>query len=73
MGERMGLDSGEAVVSTSAVRSLNDRLYILETALADVERDLREGGDHRAAFTHLYTAAAALAGESLEPSAILDA
>lgn len=73
LGERMGLGTGEALVSYDALRGLNDRLYALETALADVERDLRQDGDHKAAFTHLYAAAAQLRGANLEPLALLEA
>jgi hypothetical protein len=72
LAERMGLDGGEALVSATALRAVNDRIYILETALSDVERDLRLESDHRAAFTHLYAAAAQLRGATLEPSAILE-
>jgi len=69
----MGLGSGEALVSHDALRGLNDRLYALETALTDVERDLREHADHKAAFTHLYAAAAQLREANLEPLARLEA
>lgn len=72
LAERMGLDRGEALVSADALRAINDRIYILESALTDVERDLRAEGDHRAAFTHLYAAAAHLRGATLEPSALLE-
>jgi len=69
----MGLGTGEALVSSEALRGLNDRLYALETALTDVERDLRTDGDHKAAFTHLYAAAAQLRDANLEPQAVLEA
>ena len=69
----MGLDTGEALVSSDGLRSLNDSLYALEAALSDVERDLRADGDHQAAFTHLYASAAQLRDAILEPSAILEA
>ena len=73
LAERMGLGTGEALVSQDALRSLNDRLYALEAALLDVERDLRVDGDHKAAFSHLYAAAAQLRDAGLEPSAVLEA
>jgi hypothetical protein len=73
LAERMGLGTGEALVSSEALRGLNDRLYALETALTDVERDLRTDGDHKAAFTHLYAAAAQLRDANLEPQAVLEA
>jgi hypothetical protein len=72
LAERMGLNGGEALVSSVALRSLNDRIYILEAALSDVERDLRREADHRAAFTHLYAAVAQLRGATLEPLALLE-
>jgi len=72
LAERMGLDSGETLVSTGDLRNLNDRLYVLESALADVEQDLRiDPDDHRRAFQHLYAAAAPLRGAALEPRATL--
>lgn len=72
LAERMGLDGGEALVSAVALRALNDRIYVLEAALADVERDLRQDPDHRAAFTHLYAAAAQLRDSTLEPLALME-
>ena len=65
LGWHMGLDSGEAMVSTEALDILSDRLTILEAALEGVERDLRDSAtdqDYRAAFRHLYGAAAGLRG-----------
>ena len=66
----MGLDSGEALVAAPALQELRDRLYVLESALRDVETDLR--GDpaleeYRAAFRHLYAAVAPLRGGAPEP------
>lgn len=61
----MGLDSGEVVVSAVGLERLGDRLTVLEAALDDVESDLRGSRadeDYRAAFRHLYAAAAALRG-----------
>ncbi|MDX1690233.1 MAG: hypothetical protein R3290_04330 [Acidimicrobiia bacterium] len=71
----MGLDSGEALVDAGALDDLRDRLYILESALDDVERDLRgvdDAEEYRAAFRHLYAAAAQLRGRAPEPRAVLD-
>lgn len=71
----MGLDSGEALVDAGALRTLRDRLYVLESALDDVERDMRGVDDpeeYRAAFRHLYAAAAGLRGAAPEPSALLE-
>lgn len=70
----MGLDSGEAIVSAKALDQLGDRLTILEAALEDVEQDLRvpKGDqDYRAAFRHLYGAAAGLRGRRLRARALV--
>ncbi len=69
----MGLDPGLVVADASEVQRLADRLYILESAVKDVERDLRESrsaDDYQAAFRHLYAAAVDLVGEQLEPRAL---
>jgi hypothetical protein len=74
LGWRMGLDSGEAIVSARRLEDLGDRLTVLEAALEDVERDLRlEGSEeaYRAAFRHLYAAAAGLRGRRLSPRALV--
>jgi hypothetical protein len=71
----MGLDSGEALVDAVALDDLRDRLYVLESALDDVERDLRgvtDPDEYLAAFRHLYAAAARLRDRALEPRAVLD-
>lgn len=74
LGWRMGLDSGEAIVSSQALEELGDRLTILEAALEDVEQDLR-GVDtseaYREAFRHLYAAAAGLRGRRLRARALV--
>jgi hypothetical protein len=70
----MGLDSGEALVDAEALCRLRDRLYVLESALDDVEGDLRgKPGpeDYRRAFQHLYAAAAQLRDACVEPRALL--
>jgi len=71
----MGLDSGDAVVDATALKSLRDRLYVLESALDDVEGDLglqAEDIDYRRAFQHLYAAAAHLRNACVEPVAVLE-
>jgi len=70
----MGLDSGEALVDAQALCRLRDRLYVLESALDDVEGDLRGAAgpdEYRRAFQHLYAAAAQLRGSCVEPRAVL--
>lgn len=70
----MGLDSGEALVDAEALCRLRDRLYVLESALDDVEGDLRgrpAPEEYKRAFQHLYGAAAQLRDACVEPRAIL--
>ncbi|MBN2113944.1 MAG: hypothetical protein JW785_07455 [Acidimicrobiia bacterium] len=74
LAARMGLDSGEALVDAAALCRLRDRLYVLESALDDVEADLRgrpAPEEYRRAFQHLYAAAAPLRDSCVEPSAVL--
>ena len=74
LAARMGLDSGEALVDADALCLLRDRLYVLESALDDVEGDLKgrpSAEDYKRAFQHLYAAAAPLRGSCVEPSAVL--
>ena len=73
LAERMGLDSGDVLVSRSLVDDWRDRAFVLEAALQDVEGDLRGRpalADYKAAFQHLYAAAAPLRGLRIEPRAI---
>ena len=70
----MALDSGEALVDADALCRLRDRLYVLESALDDVEGDLRGHPgpeEYQRAFQHLYAAAAPLRDACVEPSAVL--
>lgn len=39
----LGLSEQELIVTRHALEDLRDRLYVLETAVEDVERDLEEG------------------------------
>jgi hypothetical protein len=74
LAARMGLDSGEALVDAEALSRLRDRLYVLESALDDVESDLRGHTgqeEYKRAFQHLYAAAAQLRDGWVEPRAIL--
>jgi len=74
LAARMGLDSGEALVDAEALCLLRDRLYVLESALDDVESDLRgvaEPEEYKRAFQHLYAAAAQLRDSGVEPRAVL--
>jgi hypothetical protein len=44
---------------------LRDGLYVVSSALDDVDMDLSEDGDFEAAFRHLYAAASGLRGFEL--------
>jgi len=74
LAARMGLESGEALVNAEGLCRLRDRLYVLESALDDVEDDLRGkpgAEEYKRAFQHLYAAAAQLRDVCVEPRAIL--
>ena len=74
LAARLDLDSGEALVDAGALARLRDRIYVLESALDDVDHDL-EGdsteAEYREAFGHLYAAAAQLRDGCVEPRAVL--
>ena len=75
-GDPHGAGPGEALVDAEALCRLRDRLYVLESALDDVEGDLRShpGPEEysKGAFPeHLYAAAAPLRSSCVEPAAVL--
>lgn len=49
-------------ISEEDFERLRDGVYGLSAALDDVDADVRETGDYRAAFLHLHRAASALRG-----------
>jgi hypothetical protein len=57
--EDLGLNEGELVVARNELERLRDRLYVLRSALEDVDRDLAGGDDddRRRAFDWLLDAA----------------
>ena len=60
-----GLGDDQIVVSRSELDELHDKLYVLETAVTDVQRDLasaRTVADHREALDYLLDAARPLTG-----------
>src|SRR5262245_37423142 len=63
----LGLSEGELVVTREELESLRDRLYVLECAVEDVERDLELRGDdpedRERAFDWLLDAAKQAVGE----------
>ena len=61
----LGLSESELVVTRQGLDDLRDRLYVLEAAVEDVERDLAEADgeqDVRAALTWLLAAARSIVG-----------
>ena len=66
------LDEDEVLISSRILAELQDALYVLETALEDVDTDLADSADpdrHREALWHLYGAAASLRALRVEPKA----
>jgi hypothetical protein len=60
---------GQVIVSAEDLRRLHDRLYLLESAVQDVDADLAGNPGpkaYRAAFDHLYEAAKDLVGTVVE-------
>lgn len=65
-----GLGDDDVVVRRAALEDLQDRLYVLQAALEDVERDLAgtpTAEDHREALEWLRINAAPLAEVRIEP------
>ncbi len=65
--EEVGLGEQELIVARAALEDLRDRLYVLEAAVEDVERDLAAAdgeGDVREALDWLLQAARPLLGGS---------
>jgi hypothetical protein len=68
---QLGLD--DVLVSAGLLAELQDAVYVIETALEDIDRDLAEVDnpqDHRDALWHLYGAAAGLRAIRIEPKAV---
>ncbi len=68
-----GLKADEILLTREALEEWRDRIYILEAAIDDAERDL-EGKptlrDYTEAFQHLYDAAVGIRSYRVEPRAI---
>lgn len=63
----LGISESELVVTRQALDELRDRLYVLEAAVEDVDRDLAEATtdqDLRDAVTWLLAAARPLCGQA---------
>lgn len=70
LAEAHGLGDDDVVVRRAALEDLQDRLYVLQAALEDVERDLAgtpTADDHKEALDWLRTNAAPLAQVRIEP------
>lgn len=70
---RHHLRADEVIVARSTFEQTRDAFYRIESALDDVLSDLAAGESQEAlseAFWHLYEAAAAVRGISLEPRAM---
>jgi hypothetical protein len=59
------LQSNEVPITVTDFERLRDGLYVVSSALDDVDMDLSEDGDFEAAFRHLYAAASGLRGFEL--------
>jgi hypothetical protein len=62
--QELGLSEGELVVTRAELDELRDKLYVLEAAIEDVDRDLEQAeseADVRAALDWLLQAARPLA------------
>lgn len=68
-----GLKPDEVLLSRESLEEWRDRVYILEAALEDAERDL-EGKptlrDYTEAFQHIYDAAVGIRSFRIEPRAM---
>lgn len=70
---RLGLPADAVVISLSELEAWRDRLYVLETALEDVQADLAGSPrlqDYADAYVHLLQAALGLKGFRIQPSAL---
>ncbi|GIU93398.1 MAG: hypothetical protein KatS3mg011_2304 [Acidimicrobiia bacterium] len=70
LGRVHALGSDDVLLARSTLQSIQDFLYELEAALVDVDSDLAETGDHRAALWHLYRVAAEARRLEVEPKAV---
>jgi hypothetical protein len=67
--ESFRIPSGQVIVSEEDLQKVHDRLYLLESAIEDVDADLTDDPGpeaYRAAFDHLYESAKDLVGLVVE-------
>ncbi len=70
---RLGLASDDVLISRADYDDLRDRIYLLEAALQDVERDLAVSSqlsDYADAYLHLLEGALAIRNLRIEPRAL---
>jgi hypothetical protein len=60
----VGLSEHELIVTREALEDLRDKIYVLEAAVEDIERDLAADGDPSEALTWLLDAARPVVGAS---------
>ena len=73
LARRHGLAEDDVLMARQTIADLQDALYVLETALEDVDADLADSADasrHTAALWHLYRATSGLRALRLEPKAV---
>jgi hypothetical protein len=59
------------LIAADTLQRLQDAIYLVESALEDVDSDLAADPEgHRAALWHLYGAAASLRALRIEPKAV---
>ena len=64
----LGLSEGELVITREELESVRDRLYVLESAVKDVEADLAERGDDPEDRQHAYDWLLDAAKQAVVPS-----
>ena len=73
LARKHGVGEDDVLMSRQTIADLQDALYVLESALEDVDADLADSEDaqrHTVALWHLYGAAAGLRALRLEPKAV---
>lgn len=66
-----GLTESELIITRSELDELRDKLYVLECAVQDVQRDIAEGDDPAAALQWVIQAAAPLFGSTLGEGGVM--
>jgi hypothetical protein len=61
----VGLSEHELIVTREALEDLRDKIYVLEAAIEDVDRDLQEDADPSELLRWMLAAARPVAGRTL--------